>query len=161
MCAADAGSPLPAPADGSAQQPGLDPSTPCWAYWDGQQQQVCSPHYFADALCVMTQICNASCHNDARSMYCMVLQWDAGCTAWCYIDARCIAWCYHNAGCIAWCCIDIGCTAWCYSDAGCTAWCYSDAGCTAWCYIYAGCTAWCYSDARRTAWCYNDIGSTA
>jgi len=39
----------------------------------------------------------------------MVLQWDAGCTAWCYIDARCIAWCYHDAGCIAWCCIDIGC----------------------------------------------------
>ncbi|DBA94055.1 TPA: hypothetical protein ACH3X1_001704 [Trebouxia sp. C0004] len=34
-----AGSPLPAPADGSAPRLGLDTSTPCWAYWDGQQQQ--------------------------------------------------------------------------------------------------------------------------
>ena len=27
---------------GGAQQPGLDPTAPCWAYWDGQQQQVCT-----------------------------------------------------------------------------------------------------------------------
>ena len=49
VSAADAGSPVSIPADGSGQQAGLHPSTPCWAYWDGQQQQVCSPHYCTHA----------------------------------------------------------------------------------------------------------------
>ena len=49
VSAADAGSPVSIPADGSGQQAGLHPSAPCWAYWDGQQQQVCSPHYFTHA----------------------------------------------------------------------------------------------------------------
>lgn len=32
-----------AAAPGPAQSAGLDPADPCWAYWDGQQQQVTLP----------------------------------------------------------------------------------------------------------------------
>lgn len=47
MPAVDAAQPsgpdvTPAQEPGGAQQPGLDPIAPCWAYWDGQQQQVCT-----------------------------------------------------------------------------------------------------------------------